>query len=277
MDAFQLARSLADGGRVNQIGARSDQTHTFRVLSSAGVYVLKIYDAESYARREERSFSVLAAAGGTPQIIERGDTEGTHWVKFADPGAWTMSTLPENLDAARRCGEIIRSVHTLDPENATNLAGGLTEAKVAADFHSIFQRLGRFRGRLNMSAEALATAAAVPEPRSSKPIFSHTNPEASNFFVDEGGEVTLFDWTWSTLAPPEWDFSFAYWSLASVVSPRAANAFTEGYGASLTDDDLRPWIVYHIGAFLLREAENLSGRLEHLKPQVDLLQAYATI
>lgn len=277
MDAFQLARSLADGGRVNQIGTSTSQTHSFRVLSSAGVYILKIYDAESYARREERSFSVLAATPGTPEILERGDTEGTHWVKFHDPGAWTMSTLPENLDAARRCGEIIRAVHGVEAGNATNLSGGLTEAKVAADFHSIFQRLAKYRGRLNITADALATAAAVAEPRSSKPVFSHTNPQASDFFVDDSGKVTLFDWTWSTLAPPEWDFSLGYWSLASAVSPRAANAFTEGYGASLTDDDLKPWIVYHIGAFLLREAETLSGRLDHLSPQIDLLQAYSTI
>jgi len=36
MDAVQLARGLADGGRVNQLGTPGDATHTFRVHSPTG-------------------------------------------------------------------------------------------------------------------------------------------------------------------------------------------------------------------------------------------------
>ncbi|MBK5267345.1 MAG: aminoglycoside phosphotransferase family protein [Acidimicrobiia bacterium] len=277
MDAVQLARGLADGGRVNQLGTPGDATHTFRVHSSTGPYILKIYDKESYARREERSFAVLAGAPGTPVILERGDTEGTQWVKFADPGAWTMATLPENAEAARSCGAIVRSIHQLDTANVTNLHGGMTADQVAADYQSTFQRLSRFRGRLNMGAHVIDAAVAIPPPRCSAPTFSHTNPSATNFFVNDESEVTLFDWTWATLTPPEWDFSLAYWSLGASVGTRASTAFAEGYGAALSDEDLRPWIVYHIASYLIRVAETSSGRLEHLRPSVDQLTAFAML
>ena len=276
MDAVQLARSLADGGRVNQLGPSTNATHMFRVLGEESAYLLKVYDVESFARREERSFQTLDGAPGTPTILERGDVEGVHWVKIADPGGWTFATLPENLDAARHAGELIRNVHQHATANVTNLQGGMSGPQVAADFAATFLRLERFRGRVNMPKETLALAAAVPPPRSSEPVLSHTNPIAENFFVDDDGQVTLLDWSWSTLAPPEWDFSLAYWSLSATVSARAADAFAEGYGASLSDEDLRPWIVYHIGSYLLRIAETSSGRLDHHKSKVDQLLAYAT-
>ena len=276
MDAVQLARSLADGGRVNQLGTSGDATHLFRVHASSGPYILKIYDAESFARREERSFTVLDGAEGTPQIIDRGDTNGSHWVKFADPGAWTMATLPQNLDAARACGVILRSIHTLETANVTNLSGGMTEGQVATDYQSTLQRLTRYRGRLNMSAEIIETALTVPVPRSSAPVLSHTNPRAENFYVNDAGKVTLFDWTWSTLAPPEWDFSLAYWSLGAATALEESIAFADGYGASLSDEDLRPWVMYHIASFLVREAETSSGRLENLRPHVAQFSALAS-
>ena len=276
MDAVQLARSLAHGGRVNQLGTSGDATHLFRVHASTGPYILKIYDTESFARREERSFAVLDGADGTPQIIDRGDTDGTHWVKFADPGAWTMATLPHNLDAARACGEILRSIHTLETSNVTNLAGGMTASQVATDYRSTLQRLTRYRGRLNMSADVIDAALSVEVPRSSDPTLSHTNPRAENFFVNDAGKVTLFDWTWSTLAPPEWDFSLAYWSLGAASAAEVSVAFAEGYGATLSDEDLRPWMMYHIASFLLREAETSSGRLEQLRPNIELLTQLAS-
>lgn len=277
MDAVQLARGLADGGRVNQLGTPGDATHTFRVHSPAGPYILKIYERESYARREERSFTVLGGAPGTPSIFERGDTDGTHWVKFRDPGAWTMATLPENATAAANCGKIVRAIHQLDTANVTNLHGGMTAEQVAADYESTFLRLNRFRGRLNMGADVIEAAMAVPPPRCSAPTFSHTNPSATNFYVNDSAEVTLFDWTWATLTPPEWDFTLAYWSLGSTAGDSASAAFADGYGANLSDDDLRPWIVYHIASYLIREAETSSGRLEQLRKYVDQLAAYATL
>ncbi len=277
MDAVQLARGLADGGRVNQLGTPGDATHTFRVHSPTRPYILKIYERESYARREERAFTVLSGTPGTPSILERGDSEGTHWVKFADPGAWTMATLPENNQAATNCGKIVRAIHQLDTANVTNLHGGMTAEQVASDYESTFQRLNRFRGRLNMGANVIEAAMKVPPPGCSTATFSHTNPGATNFYVNDSAEVTLFDWTWATLTPPEWDFTLAYWSLGSASGSSASAAFAEGYGANLSDDDLRPWVVYHIASFLLREAETSSGRLEHLRPYVEQLTAYSTL
>ena len=275
MDAVQLARGLADGGRVNQLGTPGDATHTFRVHSPTGPYILKIYDRESYERREERAFTVLGGIPGTPSIFERGDEQGTHWVKFRDPGAWTMATLPENAIAAANCGNIVRSIHQLDTANVTNLHGGMTAEQVASDYESTFLRLNRFRGRLNIGADVIEAAMAVPPPRCSAPTFSHTNPSATNFYVNDSAEVTLFDWTWATLTPPEWDFTLAYWSLGSSAGDTAAAAFAEGYGAKLSDDDLRPWIIYHIASYLIREAETSSGRLEQLRKHIEQLAAYA--
>ncbi len=84
--------------------------------------------------------------------------------------------------------------------------------------------------------------------------------------------MTLVDWEWATLAPPEWDFSLATWRLRIQAGPAAAAALAEGYGATLSEPDLDAWIAYHAGMMLLREAETRDGRLDNLGYVVDELR-----
>jgi len=78
--------------------------------------------------------------------------------------------------------------------------------------------------------------------------------------------VTLIDWAWSTLAPPEWDYSLAVWETALDVGVDAADAITTGYGQKMSDEALQPWIVYHSGMLLLNQAETREGPMDDLQP-----------
>jgi aminoglycoside phosphotransferase (APT) family kinase protein len=143
---------------------------------------------------------------------------------------------------------------------------------LASDFRSTFERLGRYRRRLQIPAELLKAALTVQPPPCGEPKAAHTNPRPESFLVDESGAVTLFDWEWATLAPPEWDFSLATWLLRIQAGSGASEALAEGYGAVLSESDMDAWIAYHAGMLLLREAEVREGRLDSLSYIVDELR-----
>ncbi len=269
MDAVELARNLARGGRIHEIGSGSNRT--FRVFRSDGTSLLKVYGSPGAAKREARAFEALAELEGLPQIVERAESDGLVWMRIKDPGLWTLDTLPENLGAARQAGAILKGLHELGDATLSNLSGGMTGEQVASDHASLFARLERYRGRLGIPASVIEAARTSRVPRSSEPGPAHTNPRPEKFHVAEDGTVTLLDWAWATVVPPEWDFSLAFWTFSDQIGSRASQALAEGYGASLSDEDLAPWIVYHLGSFLLREAEGRSGRLDNLSRHVDHL------
>jgi aminoglycoside phosphotransferase (APT) family kinase protein len=97
----------------------------------------------------------------------------------------------------------------------------------------------------------------------------HTRPTPSKFVVDDNGAVTLVDWEWATLGPPEWDLTLAVWQLATTVGEDAAAAFREGYGSELPESRYRSWVAYHSAMMMLDAAEVREGRLGDLQYLVD--------
>ena len=71
--------------------------------------------------------------------------------------------------------------------------------------------------------------------------------------VDDGGTVTLFHWEWSTLGPPEWDYSRLLWLTRLKAGPESAAGVMEGYGSEISKDELERWVVYH-SAMMLQQA-----------------------
>lgn len=271
MNPLDLAKSVADGGRVQELAG--ENYRMFRIMRPEGTSILKVYNSESWSRREERALSSVEALKGAPSVIDRGLTEGLAWIRMADPGSWTLATLPENTSAAFKAGEILRRLHSNESASLTNLSGGMTAETVQREFLLVFERLERYRRRLQLPRETIEKALAGNRPMSSSPVSSHTQPTAHNFYVDSDGEVTLMDWGWATVSPPEWDYSLAWWSLTTNAGVAAANAMGEGYGAALTDEILQPWVVFHLGTNLLQRAESTSGHFEELEEMVNELVA----
>lgn len=271
MDALDYARSMADGGRVQELAGKNYRL--FRIMRPEGSSLLKVYNSPSWSRREERALNAVQSLSGTPRLIERGAEGDMTWVRLEDPGSWTLATLPENSAAAHRAGEILRSLHSSDPGDMTNLSGGMTSETVESEYTLVFERLERYRRRIQVPRSVLEQALAAPKPKSSTPCSSHTQPLASKFFVDNDGEVTLMDWGWATVSPPEWDYSLAWWSIMTNAGSAAATAMGRGYGAELGDDVLQPWVVFHLGTNLLQKAESTSGHFEELENMVRELTA----
>jgi aminoglycoside phosphotransferase (APT) family kinase protein len=270
MQPVDIAKKLAAGGRVQEISRGADRV--FRIWPGDGAYLVKVYASPTHERRERRALEALAGVAGVPRVVERGSEEDTSWVKFEDPGTWSLASLPESPGAARRAGQVLRAVHLADPEPLSNLSGGMDAEWLASDFRSTFNRLGRYRRRLEIPADLLDKGLQADPPPCGDPRASHTNPRPESFLVNEEGDVTLIDWEWATLAPPEWDFSLATWQLRLKAGPVAAAALAEGYGAALSEADLDSWIAYHAGMLLLREAETRDGRLANLSYIVDELR-----
>jgi len=267
----ELARVVAGQARFHLI---SKGRHTFyRIWQPEDTTVLKIYGSESVWRREKRAIESLTGVKGLPRILNAGTIEGTTWVEFADAGRWTLDSMPENRHMARQAGEILRSVHQADPGALSKLGGGMDQAWIESDYSSTFERIGRYRRRLKLPAELIERAKAAPRPLASEPRAAHARPHPRKFVVSDGGEVTLIDWAWSRLAPPEWDFSEAVWLCKIRVGAEAAQAMSDGYGKTMTDDAMAAWTVYHAGMMLLHEAETRAGPLDDLNYIVDQIAA----
>ncbi len=277
MGPVEIAQQFAHGGRFAELSSPAARTaggnRVFRIWQGGESRVLKVYGAQSRERREQRSLEALAGLPGLPVVLDRGVDDDLHWALFRDAGQWNLGALPENQGLAQRAGRILSAVHRTDASSFSNLARGIDQEWVTVDFLSTFRRLERYRGRLGISAELLEAARAVRPPFASQPRVAHTDPAPQNFVVDNDGTVTLINWEWATLAPPEWDLSRAMWLVNLRSGIATAHALVEGYGTMLAAAQLDRWTVYHVGMMLVYETENrLTGRLDDLRDLVAELE-----
>lgn len=268
MDAREIAAALAPTATVKELSAK--QNRAFRLLEEQGSSsVVKIYLTAARERRERHAIEALAGVEGVPVILERGATDGSPWIRFADGGTWNIGSLPRNLDVVGRAGRVLRAVHSAQAA-ITNLDSGIDAQYVATHLRSTLDRLERYRRRLGLPADLLERAKiASAEPPAGAPVPAHTRPVPENFLVSDKGAVTLIDWEWATLAPPEWDLSMATWRFSKQLGDDATQALLDGYGASFPMVRLKPWITYHTATMMLEAAENREGRLGDLSYLVD--------
>lgn len=258
MNPLELADKLAAGGRVQDLSGGSKGlgvNRVFRLWNGPDSQILKVYGTPARERRERHALDALGSIPGMPTIVDRGMEDELVWALFGDAGRWTLASLPENPGLARKAGEILRAVHEAAPSPMSNLARGIDQEWVAVDFVSTFRRLERFRRRVGVSMDLLQQARLIRPPFASAPRSSHTDPKPSNFLVDDDGNVTLINWEWATLAPPEWDLSKAVWQIGLNAGPSAAAALQDGYGKTIDQEQLDRWIVYHAGMTMVFEAE----------------------
>lgn len=251
---------MAVGGRIQELtGAERlmGTNRVFRVWMTAGTRILKVYGTPARERRESHSLEALSAIKGLPEILDRGvEEDSVFWTLFEDSGRWNIGALPENARTARRAGAILREVHELSPDALSNLSRGIDQEWVTVDFMSTFRRLERYRAKIGYRAELLERARAVRPPFASEPRVAHTNTIPENFLVDDEGAVTLINWEWATLAPPEWDLTKSMWLINLKAGPDAAAAFGTGYGRAIDPIQLDRWIVYHSSMMLVYDAES---------------------
>lgn len=258
IDAYAIAERVAAGNRFQDLTRPTKslaKNHHFRIWRDDGSVLLKVYGTPARERRETHALLALSGLPGIPVKLDGAGTEQESWALFRDPGQWTLGSLPDNPDGARRAGELLRAVHASDPSKVTNLSRGIDATWVDVDHASTMRRLARYRRRLGIDAQLYADIAAVPPPNASEPLPAHTDPTPEHFVVDDDGAVTLVDWEWATLAPPEWDLSKAVWLLAEQAGPIVTDALQEGYQRMLGQIELNRWIVYHAAMHLVYEAE----------------------
>jgi len=267
MEIEALLRSISPNTVAVNVSAGGNKV--FRLREESGLTTIaKIYGSPARERRERHALEALSNVGGVPRIVKRGIEEGDAWILMTDGGTWDLASLPRNLDNVRSAGRVLRGVHESGAQ-MTNLASPIGNIEIEAHYRSTLERLERFRRRLNIPAGLLekAVTAGAPLAGASKP--SHTRPTPEQFLVSEnGGQVTLIDWEWATMAPPEWDVSLATWQLANLLGDEASRAFLEGYGAAVSASRLSSWIAYHSAMIMLEAAETRGGRLYDLAPLV---------
>ena len=255
MDARAAAERIAAGATLQHLSspkASHGANHVFRIWRDDGTVIFKVYGTDSRDRRETHSLEALGGVPGLPRVLARGVDEDAHWAIFADGGKWSLDTLPENPGLAEKAGETLAAIHRSDTAAFSNLAQGINEEWIASDLRSTIRRLERYRRRAGVSAETIKAAHEVPAPQASAPTVCHTNPIARKFVVNDKGDLTLVNWEWATLAPPEWDLSKAAWSMAVHEGPAAALGVMRGYGRSIDAQQLDRWIVYHAAQELLQ-------------------------
>ena len=253
----------------------SSGTNTvFRVISEEGTSIIvKVYSVPSRERRERHALESLDGTPGVPTLIDSTVEADMAWVSMSDGGNWNLGNLPKNLDAVEAAGQVLRGEHETDAQ-ITNLATSIDSAYVESHYQSTITRLGRFRRRFELDQRVLDAAFRMTPPQASAAVTTHTRPTPSKFVVNEEGSVTLVDWEWATLAPPEWDLTLAVWRLADTIGEDAAAAFRSGYGAELAESSYRPWVAYHAATMMLDAAEVRDGRLGDLAYLVnDLTEA----
>lgn len=258
MDPRTLADKFAEGTTVQQLTSPTPMqgaNHVFRIWRADRTEVLKVYGSDSRLRRETHALDALANIDGVPIVLDRGATENLDWAMFRDGGKWNLQTLPENPGIAEKTGELLASLHGSHPDVFSNLSRGIDQEWIAVDLKSALRRLERYRARVGVPAELIGAAQAVPAPYAGSPVVSHTNPVAKKLIVDDAGTVTLIDWEWATLAPPEWDLSRAVWSVGLHMGPVAASAVMRGYGRTMEPTQVDRWIVYHAAQTLVHLAE----------------------
>jgi len=267
MDALGLVEGLYPNARIRELAAGANTV--FRVHETeTETSIIKIYPVASRERRERHALEALAGVDGVPKLLNNGLDGDKAWLKMTDGGAWNLANLPKNLDVIEAAGRTLRSVHGAQA-NITNLTVGIDADYVLSHYRSTVERLGRYRRRFQLDQTVLDRALDIEPPLATDPVPSHTRPTPSKFVVDEEGAVTLTDWEWATLGPPEWDLTLAVWQFAKINGEDAAAAFRQGYAAELPESRYRSWVAYHAAMMMLDAAEVREGRLGDLNYLVD--------
>ncbi len=267
MDAQALVEGLYPNARIRELAAGANKV--FRVHETeTETSILKVYPVASRERRERHALEALAGIDGVPKILNNESSDESAWIKMTDGGAWNLANLPKNLDVIEAAGKVLRDVHSAQA-NITNLTVGIDADYVLNHYRSTVNRLGRYRRRFQLDQAVLDKALDIEPPLATSPVPSHTRPMPSKFVVDEDGGVTLTDWEWATLGPPEWDLTLAVWQFASINGEDAAAAFRKGYAAELPESRYRSWVAYHAAMMMLDAAEVREGRLGDLSYLVD--------
>ncbi|MGD2060910.1 MAG: aminoglycoside phosphotransferase family protein [Acidimicrobiia bacterium] len=267
MTARALVEDLYPSARIRELAAGANKV--FRVTENeTDTTIVKVYPVASREKRERRALEALAGIEGVPSIINHGIQDDRAWLKMSDGGSWNLSSLPKNLEVVEAAGRTLRNVHNAQAE-ITNLVVGIDSEYVKSHYRSTIDRLGRFRRRFGMQQVVLEKALDIEPPLATDPVPSHTRPTPSKFVVNEDGGVTLVDWEWATLGPPEWDLTLAVWQFAVNHGEDAAAAFRKGYAAELPESRYRSWVAYHSAMMMLDAAEQREGRLGDLHYLVD--------
>ena len=272
MTARGLVERLYPAARIRELSAGGNKV--FRITDSeADTSIIKVYSVGSREKRERHALEALAGIEGVPAIHNHGIDGDLAWLKMSDGGNWNLSSLPKNLEVVEAAGRTLSNVHHATAE-ITNLAVGIDSEYVKSHYKSTIDRLGRYRRRFGMQQVVLDRALDIDPPLATDPVPSHTRPTPSKFVVNEEGEVTLVDWEWATLGPPEWDLTLAVWQFAVNHGEDAAAAFRKGYAAELPESRYRSWVAYHSAMMMLDAAEVREGRLGDLHYLVaDLTEA----
>lgn len=272
MTARGLVERLYPSARIRELAA--GQNSVFRVTESeTTTSIVKVYPVASREKRERHALEALSGIEGVPTIHNHGMDGDLAWLKMSDGGGWNLSSLPKNLEVVEAAGRTLRNVHNAKTE-ITNLVVGIDSEYVKSHYRSTIERLGRYRRRFGMQQIVLDKALDIEPPLATDPVPSHTRPTPSKFIVNDTGEVTLVDWEWATLGPPEWDLTLAVWQFAVNHGEDAAAAFRKGYAAELPESRYRSWVAYHSAMMMLDAAEVREGRLGDLHYLVgDLTEA----
>lgn len=262
MEAKELVTSLNPNGTVRELASGANKV--FRVMEDNQSTIVKVYPVSSRERRERHALEALVNTASAPRIIDHGLDGDSAWMKMTDGGRWSVASLPKNLDVVEAAGNVLRQIHASTGE-ITNLSSGIDADYVLSHYRSTVERLGRFRRRFGMDQVVLDRALELEPPLATAPTLSHTKPLLTKFVVNDESEVTLVDWEWATLAPPEWDLTLAVWQVAGRIGEDAAASFRSGYGAELPESRYRPWVAYHAAMMMLEAAEVREGRLGDLQ------------
>jgi aminoglycoside phosphotransferase (APT) family kinase protein len=262
MTARGLVERLYPSARIRELAAGANKV--FRITENdTDTAIVKVYPVPSREKRERHALEALAGIEGVPTVQNHGVDGEQAWLKMSDGGNWNLSSLPKNLAVVESAGRTLRNVHDAKAE-ITNLAVGIDSEYVKSHFRSTIERLGRYRRRFGMQQAVLDRALDLEPPLATDPVPSHTRPTPSKFVVNEAGDVTLVDWEWATLGPPEWDLTLAVWQFAVNHGEDAAAAFRRGYAAELPESRYRSWVAYHSAMMMLDAAEVREGRLGDL-------------
>lgn len=272
MTSRGLVESLYPSARIRELAAGQNQV--FRITENeVDTSIVKVYPMASREKRERHALEALSGIDGVPTILNHGVEGEQAWLKMTDGGSWNLSSLPKNLEVVEAAGRTLRNVHDAKAE-ITNLVVGIDSEYVKSHYKSTIERLGRYRRRFGMQQIVLEKAMDIEPPLATEPVPSHTRPTPSKFVVNEQGEVTLVDWEWATLGPPEWDLTLSVWQFAVNHGEDAAAAFRKGYAAELPESRYRSWVAYHSAMMMLDAAEVREGRLGDLHYLVaDLTEA----